>query len=110
MKILVYKTIEFLYSTNVYTYYFYSLIKICIITFYDKRTNLNNKIIQCYDPKCMYNIKPYDFHSLDCKKGGLVTAHHNKLQHGVTDLDGKALTPSHMPPHLHMLSREEAKG
>ena len=40
--------------------------------------------------KCSIN------HSLDCKKGGLVTAHHNKLRDGVADLAGKAFTPSHM--------------
>ena len=35
-------------------------------------------------------------HSLDCKKGGLVTAHHNDLRDGVADLDGKAFTTSHV--------------
>ena len=33
-------------------------------------------------------------HALDCKKGGLVTARHNKLRDGVADLAGKAFTPS----------------
>ena len=35
-------------------------------------------------------------HSLDCKKGGLVTARHNKLRDGVADLAGKAFTPFHV--------------
>ena len=35
-------------------------------------------------------------HALDCKKGGLVTARHNKLRGGVADLAGKAFTPSHV--------------
>ena len=35
-------------------------------------------------------------HALDCKKGGLVTARHNKLRDGVADLASKAFTPSHV--------------
>ena len=35
-------------------------------------------------------------HSLDCKKGGLVTARHNELCDGVADLAGKVFTPSHV--------------
>ena len=35
-------------------------------------------------------------HDLDCKKGGLVTARHNKLRDGVADLAGKSSTPSHV--------------
>ena len=35
-------------------------------------------------------------HTLDCKRGGLVTAHHNELQDGVAYLAGKSFTPSHM--------------
>ena len=35
-------------------------------------------------------------HSLDCKKGGLVTARNNELRDGVADLAGKAFTPSHV--------------
>ena len=35
-------------------------------------------------------------HTLDCKKGGLVMARHNKLRDGVADLTGKAFTPSHV--------------
>ena len=35
-------------------------------------------------------------HALNCKRGGLVTAHHNKLRDKVTDLAGKAFTPSHV--------------
>ena len=32
--------------------------------------------------------------ALDCKKGVLITAHHNELRDGVADLAGKAFTPS----------------
>ena len=35
-------------------------------------------------------------HTLDCKKGGLVTARQNDLRDGVADLTGKAFTPSHV--------------
>ena len=35
-------------------------------------------------------------HALDCKKGGFVTARHNELRDGVSDLSGKAITPSHV--------------
>ena len=35
-------------------------------------------------------------HALDCNKGGLVTAWHNDLHHGVSELDYKALTTSHV--------------
>ena len=39
------------------------------------------------------NATFYMFHSLDCKKGGLVTARHTYLCDRVTDWDGKAFTP-----------------
>ena len=35
-------------------------------------------------------------HTLDCKKGGLVTARHNEIREGVADLADKALTPAHV--------------
>ena len=35
-------------------------------------------------------------HALGCKKGGLVTACHNKLCDGVADLAGKAFSPSYV--------------
>ena len=35
-------------------------------------------------------------HALDCKKGGLVMARQNELCDMVSDLAGKAFTPSHM--------------
>ena len=35
-------------------------------------------------------------HTLDCKKRFLVTARHNELRDGVSDLAGKAFTPSHV--------------
>ena len=57
----------------------------------------------------MYGLEPPDLpkycdgcealftisHALDCKKGNLVTARHNKFCDGVADLAGKAFTPSH---------------
>jgi hypothetical protein len=33
-------------------------------------------------------------HALECKKGGLVISHHNKIQDEVSDLASKAFTPS----------------
>ena len=33
-------------------------------------------------------------HALDCKRGGLIIARHNKLRDGVADLAGKDFTPS----------------
>ena len=35
-------------------------------------------------------------HSFDCKKSGLITARHNQLRERVSDLTGKAFTPSHV--------------
>ena len=35
-------------------------------------------------------------HTLDCKKGGLITARHNKLPDEVADLAGKYFTPMHV--------------
>ena len=35
-------------------------------------------------------------HLLDCKKGVLVMAHHNKLRYVVADLAGKDFTPTHV--------------
>ena len=34
--------------------------------------------------------------ALDCKRGSLITARHNEIQDGVTDLARKAFTPSHV--------------
>ena len=39
-------------------------------------------------------------HSLDCKKGGLVTSCHNELRDVIADLDIKSLTPTHMCNNL----------
>ena len=36
------------------------------------------------------------WHSLDYKRGSLITARHNMLCDGVADLSGKAFTPSHV--------------
>ena len=35
-------------------------------------------------------------HALDCNKVGLITARHNNLRYGVSDLSGKAFTPTHV--------------
>ena len=35
-------------------------------------------------------------HTLDCKKGSLVTARHNELRDGVVYLSGKAFTSAHV--------------
>ena len=35
-------------------------------------------------------------HDLDCKKGSILTARHNKLHDGVSDLTAKAFTPVHV--------------
>ena len=35
-------------------------------------------------------------HALDCKRGGLVTARHNELRDGVTDLASRSFTPTHV--------------
>ena len=35
-------------------------------------------------------------HDFDCKKGDLITVHHNEIRDGVADLAGKAFTPSHV--------------
>ena len=35
-------------------------------------------------------------HALDCKKGGLITTHHNELRNGFTNLAGKYFTPSYV--------------
>ena len=43
-----------------------------------------------------YQSKFPTSHTLDCKKGGLVTARHNDLRDGLVDLAGKAFTPSHV--------------
>ena len=36
------------------------------------------------------------YHTMECKKGGLVTARHNELRDGVADVAVKTLTPAHM--------------
>ena len=52
-------------------------------------------------------------HALECKRVGLVMAHHNELRHGVADLAGKAFIPSYVrdePPHFRRSRREKAEG
>ena len=46
--------------------------------------------------KLKYAFELDFFHSLDCKKGILVTAHHNEICDGVADLANKAFTPTHV--------------
>ena len=48
-------------------------------------------------------------HSLDCKKGGLVTARYNELRDRVADLAGKDFTPSHMCDDLLIYSCRAVK-
>ena len=48
-------------------------------------------------------------HTLDFKKGGLVTARHNELCDGVTDLAGKTFTPSHVRTDLLIYSGRAVK-
>ena len=40
--------------------------------------------------------KFYICHTLDCKKGGLVTVHHNELRDGFVDLASKYFNPKHI--------------
>ena len=46
------------------------------------------------------NAKYTIFHTLTCKRGGLVTAIHNELRDRVADLAGKTFTPSHVRDDL----------
>ena len=60
------------------------------------------------------NAKLKICHTLDCKRGDIVTARHNELRDGVTDLTGKAFTPSHVRSDLlifagHAVKRLKAK-
>ena len=43
-----------------------------------------------------YQAKFSISHTVDCKKGGLITVRYNKIRDGVSDLSGKAFTPSHV--------------
>ena len=36
------------------------------------------------------------YHTLKCKKGGLIMAFHNELHYGVSDLASKAFAPTHV--------------
>ena len=70
-----------------------------------------------------YGLKPLDLsthcdgcqakflisHTFYCKKGGLVTARHNELRDGVSDLAGKAFTPSHVRDDLLIYSGRAVK-
>ena len=49
------------------------------------------------------------FHTLDCNRGGLVTARHNELRDGVADLADKAFTPSHMRDNSLILAGHDTK-
>ena len=60
-----------------------------------------------------FNVSLSIWNALDCKKGGLVTEHHNDIRDVVADLSGKASTPTHVrnnPPHIHRSRRAKAKG
>ena len=64
----------------------------------------SNAIFMQYDIKHMdltrnceiYSVKFSISHTLDCKKGCLVTSHHNKLHERVVYLAIKGITPTHM--------------
>ena len=43
-----------------------------------------------------YRDELFICNALECKKCGIITARHNKLLYGVTDLAGKAFTPTYM--------------
>ena len=62
IKKLIMRTYQFIYII----FLFYSLISICIITFFHVRTKLNNHILKCFDLKCMYKIESsqIDYHIL----------------------------------------------
>ena len=66
---LNHKTIQFWYYTHVYTYYFYSLISICIIDFFGVSIKLNNHILQCSNLKCTYKIIPLKIDLLAALRG-----------------------------------------
>ena len=48
-------------------------------------------------------------HTLDCKKGGLVMKRHKDLCNGVSELAGKAFTPSHVRKDLLIYSGHAVK-
>ena len=48
-------------------------------------------------------------HALECKKGGLVTAHHNELCDRVAYMAGKAFTPSYVRNNPHIYSGRAMK-
>ena len=58
------------------------------------RYGLDTPDLPTYYDGC--NTKFSICHALDCKRGGLVTACHNELCDGVSDLAGKSFTPSHV--------------
>ena len=49
-------------------------------------------------------------HDLDCKKVGLITAHHNDLCDGVANLVGKAFTPAHVHDEPKMFTDRAVHG
>ena len=50
------------------------------------------------------------FRSLDCKKGGVTTAPHNKLRDGVFNLAGKVFTPALVRDDPKILTRPAVRG
>ena len=55
-----------------------------------------NLPINFFSKKNLHNKFNTSYYHIYCKRGGLVTACHNKLRDLVTDLVGKAFTPSHV--------------
>ena len=54
--------------------------------------NIPHLLEHCYRCGAAFDI----CHTLDCKKVGLITARHNDIRYGVSDLASKAFTPTHV--------------
>ena len=50
------------------------------------------------------------YHSLDCKKGGLIMARRNELCDGVADLAGKAFIPAHVRDNPKIFTGRAVRG
>ena len=50
------------------------------------------------------------FHTLNCKKGSLITSRHNELRDGVSDLAGKVFTPAHVRDEPTIISGRAVHG
>ena len=50
------------------------------------------------------------YHTLDCKKGSLITANHNKLRDGISNLTSKAFTPVHVHDDTKIFTGRAVRG